>query len=145
MNNDEMRELDKTVCKLALGWTDAEIEAAVALDALHAEYSKLPRKDSFSGEALRDKIEKAERKSPNGRLLRPSRDRAAAMMVMEKCAEKLDTIGEPPDEIVIRRQGGMFTICGYTKGGYFGRSSDTLPLAICKFARQLFTDQKQKI
>lgn len=44
----------------AVGWTKQEVEASQCVRKLVAEYRRLPRKDSFSGLAIAEKIEKAE-------------------------------------------------------------------------------------
>jgi len=46
----------KTIAKLS-DWNDEQIEAVVKLDELHKKYNSLPRKESFSGWELIDKIE----------------------------------------------------------------------------------------
>ncbi len=62
----------------------------------------------------------------------PSTDPAAAMQVLEKCADKLDDPKKyNPGVSPITKSGGQWWVGN--------QHAETLPLAICLFAKQLFS------
>ena len=61
-------------------------------------------------------------------------DPAAAMLVLEKCCDKLEGF-----EITVWR--GEKWHCGLRKGNTVHQKADTLPLAICLFAKELFAKE----
>ena len=80
---------------------------------------------------------------------KPTTDPAAAMMVLEKCAAKMKRgivgIGSP-----MQRQGVASVLPRETQGWSVGKigfpknfdvEGETLPLAICLFAKQLFSEE----
>ncbi len=106
MNEKELRELDAWIAEHVMGYEN---------DVIYKQFYIHP--DHPNG------INKSDCKF--------STDRAAALQVLEKCAEKLDD----PDKF---NPGIKITKCG--DGWWFdSQKYETLPLGICMFAKKLFS------
>lgn len=82
-----------------------------------------------------------------GEVFRYTTDPASSMLVLEKCAESGVLNGEFKVPVVIRRRGDrQFVVSESSEDesedserSYIVVEAETLPLAICKFARKIFS------
>lgn len=121
MNHTELLELDAYIAQHVMGWTAALSFRGLGLGG--GQFYKHP-----------DKTIRVRDRSATVVVFAPSTDPAAAMAVLEKCITKT------PHTICFGHGDGF---CIYL-GGQFGRrptgDAPTLPLAICLFAKQLFSE-----
>lgn len=141
MNEKELRELDAWIAEHVMGWK--------RIGRSSGKYRACFRTQS-GGEFYtgRERMPIAyECDHPENEMFAPSKDPAAAMQVLEKCAEKM-TNGIVAIASPMGNQSVASTIPKTTQGwvvGMIGRPSnfdveaETLTLAICRFAKKLFT------
>jgi hypothetical protein len=70
----------------------------------------------------------------------PTENRSEALHVLEKCAERMSKLHDDDRYIAIgyERLTGNFIVCESDVANGISVDGDTLPLAICLFARRLF-------
>ncbi len=125
MNEKELHELD--------AWIDGHIFGVKKCHHIHTKrlknsFLKVQCLDCHG--AFRD-----EGGTVNNGLRRYTTDPAAAMMVLKKCLARFDN--ESDDAIMIALVNGKPIVC--SNEIQQGREAETLPLAICLFAKQLFS------
>lgn len=146
MKEEKLRELDAFIAEHVMGFKWARDCAKFRSDS--------PRGSQFKQgtRALIEKLELERGKrqdwngwgkskgneplAPNWRFNIPhyTTDPAAAMMVLAKCLEHGITILDSQVSPNIPR----FTVCASSKPEKYRAVADTLPLAVCRFAEQLF-------
>lgn len=134
MNDKELKELDAWIAEHVMG---AKWESGKKSDRM-----------ILAGEIIfmRDKNEL--RAIGYGIKFSPTTDPAAAMQVLEKCAEGGLNKGDFKLPVSIFRRGDLqWVVCENTEGEEFTRDyvvveATTIPLAICLFAKQLFSKSK---
>jgi Phage ABA sandwich domain len=120
MTTQEMRELDVWIAEHVMEWREVNC-----------------LRDFCSGSFLRNADCDCLAFECQTGTWKPTTDPAAAMAVLEKCAEKLRGM-----DISIRRRTVIGTGWLITwSGDYHNASEETLPQTICAFARELFKEE----
>jgi len=124
----ELRELDACIAEHVMGWTKV------------AGTNSLDHPGRFT--VLADRILIGQNMGARIIEYNPTADPAAAMAVLEKCVAKCDESGDSVD-ISISTPDGGFEVgrmqVGFEWNIELNTKSKTLPLAICLFAKQLFS------
>ena len=142
MTTQELRELDAWIAEHVMGfkWGHFGFIKNGLPDFEREPIYLLPpsRFDVHSGNANpfpRDRVDDWKTRGSDSLIPKYTTDPAAAMSVLEKCAEKSDGAVE-----VVKAIKGKWGLCdgSTTKRGF--QWADTLPIAICLFARELFKE-----
>lgn len=122
MNDRELRELDAWVAEHVMGWTDLELYQPPS------EFMEEQQPPFFRG---MNKMCLLWQSIPNC-----STDPAAAMQVLEKCTKNCS---KDCKTISVRENGEGYMV--FARDSYYREvaEAETLPLAICLFAKQLFS------
>lgn len=125
MENNELRKLDEWIAAKIFGWQQFREEE---------HPNRMLWREGEAGSDVWDE--------PHFYTTDP----AAAMEVLEKCAEKQALIGEPVGVARYEKDSGRWTVESnvrdYGDAQYIFSEADTLPLAISKFAREIFKEEK---
>jgi hypothetical protein len=130
MNNEEMNKLSVFICEHAMGWK----QCAVIWDLGDDEFFVNPDGTVW----VMDGWDKPAR-------FNPPEDPAAAMAVLEKCAEKVSQERRTSLNVARVEVDGIWQVFAGISRMHpeFYAEAPTLPLAIAKFAQALFTPQTQ--
>ncbi len=123
-NEQEMRELDTCVAFKVMGylkWHPKCMHAAEGRGFYNPKTGTLHRWLDDVG--------------PMAEGFFPSTDPAAAMLVLEKCCDRVC--------LMVWRSGTRW-YCNLTTGGDLLGEAETLPLAICRFSKSLFERSKSR-
>jgi len=124
LTDKELRELDAWIAEHVFGWHRQSFENGYLRQNLLVE-NKF-RADKYRRHGWHNDVEVLDT------FPKFSTDPAAAMQVLEKCIEK------EPNGIVCGNLKGQWCATTHGWGGAFCEA-ETLPLAICLFAKQLFS------
>lgn len=119
MSNQEMRELADHCAVHAMQWKEVPSVLDLSYSGTFAVHGAIFIKGIGS-----------EIKTWN-----PTANKSDALEVLEKCCER-NVYGVP--SIMVWKSDGVF-YCNVTNGGSLLAQAETLPLAICKFAKKFFS------